>query len=117
MVKNFREPLSVDDLITFECLSFGSHPRAHIRWCIEGVAMDSKDVVMGNGNITTSYHQRRISSQDDGKELVCIVNNPNIPSLVLKQSHTLTVLCKYTIAIFYTLLLKNNANKNIVIIN
>ncbi|GFY63946.1 uncharacterized protein TNIN_414721 [Trichonephila inaurata madagascariensis] len=94
MEKNFLEPLSAGEEVIFTCKSFGSHPRAHIRWCLDGQSVTSKDVVAENGNLTISYHQRRSSSQDDGKTLECIVTNPNIPSFILKQTYTISVHCK-----------------------
>ncbi|CAL1269820.1 unnamed protein product [Larinioides sclopetarius] len=91
MIKNFKEPLVAGNTVTFVCKSFGSHPRAHIRWCLDGLTMLSKDIVTDNGNMTTSYYQRLINSRDDGKELECIVTNPNIPNFILKQTYTMTV--------------------------
>ncbi|XP_055950431.1 nephrin-like [Argiope bruennichi] len=91
MDKNFKEPLVAGDRVTFVCQSFGSHPRAHIRWCLDGETMPSKDVVTDNGNITTSYYQRLINSHDDGKDLECIATNSNIPNFILKQTYTMNV--------------------------
>ncbi|KAF8773653.1 Nephrin like protein [Argiope bruennichi] len=91
MDKNFKEPLVAGDRVTFVCQSFGSHPRAHIRWCLDGETMPSKDVVTDNGNITTSYYQRLINSHDDGKDLECKATNSNIPNFILKQTYTMNV--------------------------
>lgn len=94
--KNLEPPLVEGQTLIVTCRSNGSHPKAVIRWCIDGRPVTSKEVIRDGGNIVISYHKRKVTASDSGKSLECIVTNPSIDSHIIKRTYTMVVYCKYS---------------------
>ncbi|KAG8182362.1 hypothetical protein JTE90_010127 [Oedothorax gibbosus] len=105
--KNLEPPLFESQTLTVTCQSNGSHPKAHIRWFLDGFAVASKEIISDGGNIVTSYHKRKVTAADNGKTLECFITNLSISSYFEKRSYFIEVYYKAKVK---TSIMKNSNN-------
>ncbi|XP_054716332.1 hemicentin-2-like isoform X2 [Uloborus diversus] len=88
-----RRPLSSGEILEVVCQTFGSRPPSKISWWIgqESMTAQAKEIVSGDGNVTTSRLQFRPTSEEHGKFLICRAHNPETPDSALEDKWELSV--------------------------
>ncbi|RWS08313.1 hemicentin-2-like protein, partial [Dinothrombium tinctorium] len=87
-----RKPISSGSQASFECQSFGSRPRPLINWWIGSIHMsDAQESISNDGNLTSSTLSFTPSREDNGKYILCRVENPAIENSAIEDVIQLNV--------------------------
>lgn len=96
MITTSKKPVSANKLVKLSCESSGSRPAASLTWWLGSKKLTKADnKYVEEVNLSKSVLTLVPSSEDDGKFLVCRVENPNMPNSAKEDGYRLQVNCEY----------------------